>query len=158
MTTTINSANLYLSDNQISTLQGVHGPPLSQFKLPSLDTLEIRGNQLKSLLGASHLHQVRTLYAGANQITDLSDLCFMSNLVRLHLRDNAIKKLDGFTNQLTSLQYLNLRQVLKLTGSRRLIMFFDVLLILYSIHFEAQSDDFLLIQNLKSFEIPNKRF
>lgn len=45
----------------------------------------------------------------ANQITTLEDLGELKNLAAMHLRDNKLDKLDGFSDKMTSLQYLNLR-------------------------------------------------
>ena len=46
---------------------------------------------------------------GANLITKVEGLEVLVNLVTLHLRENQLKELDGFSPALKSLQYINLR-------------------------------------------------
>ena len=45
----------------------------------------------------------------ANQITKIEGLDQLEHLSTLHLRDNQIENLDGFTESLKNLQYINLR-------------------------------------------------
>lgn len=45
----------------------------------------------------------------ANKIKSLEDLDKMEQLATLHLRDNQIENLTGFTAELKNLQYVNLR-------------------------------------------------
>ncbi|VDD80102.1 unnamed protein product [Mesocestoides corti] len=101
--------HLILNYNEISTLKGVNGPPLNQFKLRSLETLEIRGNQIESTEGLGFLHDLKTLYFGENLLKSVEDISGLRGLVRLHLRDNHIATLDGFLQGPTKLEYLNLR-------------------------------------------------
>ena len=42
-------------------------------------------------------------------ITSLENLSEMVSLNALHLRDNKLEKLDGFSEQMNFLQYINLR-------------------------------------------------
>uniref|UniRef100_A0A5K3EKU4 LRRcap domain-containing protein n=1 Tax=Mesocestoides corti TaxID=53468 RepID=A0A5K3EKU4_MESCO len=100
--------HLILNYNEISTLKGVNGPPLNQFKLRSLETLEIRGNQIESTEGLGFLHDLKTLYFGENLLKSVEDISGLRGLVRLHLRDNHIATLDGFLQGPTKLEYLNL--------------------------------------------------
>ncbi|VDK35521.1 unnamed protein product [Taenia asiatica] len=88
--------HLILSYNEIATLKGVEGPPLNQFKLRSLETLELRGNKITSSEGLSELHDLKTLYFSENLLRSVEDISPMKELARLHLRDNNIRRLDGF--------------------------------------------------------------
>ena len=45
----------------------------------------------------------------ANEITKLEDLQDLSRLTTLHLRDNKVGTLDGFSENMKQLQYVNLR-------------------------------------------------
>lgn len=45
----------------------------------------------------------------ANQITKLEGLEQLEHLATLHLRENQIEKLDGFSESMKNLQYINLR-------------------------------------------------
>ena len=47
----------------------------------------------------------------ANTIRSLEGLDRLEHLAKLHLRDNQIEKLDGFSENMKNLQYLNLRWV-----------------------------------------------
>jgi hypothetical protein len=44
-------------------------------------------------------------------IIKLEDLQDLKSLTALHLRDNKIDNLDGFSDKLASLQYINLRYI-----------------------------------------------
>nr|VZI46989.1 unnamed protein product [Spirometra erinaceieuropaei] len=101
--------HLVLNHNTILSLRGEFSPPLNHQKLPSLQTLEVRGNKLTTTEGLTYLSKVATLYAAANMIKSLENISYMTGLVRLHLRDNHIKKLDWFNSDLVNLEYLNLR-------------------------------------------------
>ena len=103
------SFTLICTDNEIITLEGVEGPPLNQFKLRSLETLELRGNKIISTDGLCNLEDLKTLYLSENLLTKVGDISQMKGLVRLHLRDNNIRRLDGFLLGLPNLKYLNLR-------------------------------------------------
>ena len=48
-------------------------------------------------------------FQGANQITKIEGLDQLEHLATLHLRDNQIENLDGFSESLKNLQYVNLR-------------------------------------------------
>ncbi|KAM7536689.1 hypothetical protein Aperf_G00000080926 [Anoplocephala perfoliata] len=101
--------HLVLSHNEIGTLRGIDGPPLNQFKLRSLETLELRGNKITSTDGLENLSDLKTLYCSENLLRNVGDLSRLQGLVTLHLRDNRIRRLDGFLQGPLNLQYLNLR-------------------------------------------------
>lgn len=44
-----------------------------------------------------------------NQINTLEGLSHLSQLTTLHLRENQLKSLTGLTENMSSLQYINLR-------------------------------------------------
>ncbi len=52
---------------------------------------------------------MKSLFIAANQINTLVDLDELKNLSALHLRDNKLDRLDGFSDKLAALQYINLR-------------------------------------------------
>lgn len=94
---------LNLNKNEISEVRG-----LESDKLPSLLTLELRENRLASTKGIK-IASLKSLFVAANQIVTLEDLDELKNLAALHLRDNKLDKLDGFSDKLATLQYINLR-------------------------------------------------
>ncbi|KFQ36440.1 Leucine-rich repeat-containing protein 23, partial [Mesitornis unicolor] len=96
-------ASLNLKENKIQTVMG-----LSHGQLFSLQILELRGNRLKSTAGLN-LPKLKNLYLAQNAIRSLEDLEGLEQLTTLHLRDNQLKTLDGFSSSMKCLQYLNLR-------------------------------------------------
>ncbi|XP_054383887.1 leucine-rich repeat-containing protein 23 isoform X1 [Pongo abelii] len=94
---------LNLKGNSIHTVTG-----LDPQKLISLHTVELRGNQLESMLGIN-LPKLKNLYLAQNMLKKVEGLEDLSNLTTLHLRDNQIDTLSGFSREMKSLQYLNLR-------------------------------------------------
>ncbi|KAF3816405.1 hypothetical protein GH733_014578 [Mirounga leonina] len=110
--------------NQITDTEGISHPRLGSLdlkgnrirrvtgldpqKLISLHTLELRGNQLDSTLGIN-LPKLKNLFLAQNMLKKVEGLEHLSNLTTLHLRDNQIETLSGFSKEMTSLQYLNLR-------------------------------------------------
>ncbi|KAL1516396.1 hypothetical protein ABEB36_000314 [Hypothenemus hampei] len=108
---------LDLGFNQIFTAQ------FDDEKLPNLKELSLKGNQLIDLSG-SYPKSLEKLFIAENNITKISSLVFsqMSHLTTLYLRDNQIKKLNGFSEFLTELRYLNLRNnsITKLRQFRKL--------------------------------------
>ncbi|XP_048358900.1 leucine-rich repeat-containing protein 23 [Sphaerodactylus townsendi] len=96
-------ASLSLKGNEIEVISG-----LDPVKLSNLHTLELRSNSLKSTAGLQ-LPKLKTLYLAQNSITQIEGMENMTQLTTLHLRDNLLEHLDGFSESLTSLQYVNLR-------------------------------------------------
>ncbi|XP_032110534.1 leucine-rich repeat-containing protein 23 [Sapajus apella] len=110
--------------NQITDTEGISHPRLGSLnlkgnsirmvtgldpqKLISLHTVELRGNQLESTLGIN-LPKLKNLYLAQNLLKKVEGLENLSNLTTLHLRDNQIDTLSGFSKEMKSLQYLNLR-------------------------------------------------
>ncbi|KAL3899412.1 MAG: hypothetical protein SGCHY_002068 [Lobulomycetales sp.] len=85
---------------------------LSEFQLvefPELTTIEARANALATTECLANLANLKSAYLAANSIEKIQSLEGLSNLTILHLRDNKIATLDGFTEDLTSLATLNLR-------------------------------------------------
>ncbi|EHB18628.1 Leucine-rich repeat-containing protein 23 [Heterocephalus glaber] len=77
-------------------------------KLQSLHTLELRGNQLYTTAGIN-LPKLKKLFLAQNMLKNVEGLENLSDLTTLHLRDNHIESLSGFSKEMQSLQYLNLR-------------------------------------------------
>ncbi|XP_058938569.1 leucine-rich repeat-containing protein 23 [Kogia breviceps] len=96
-------ASLDLKGNHIRMVTG-----LDPQKLVSLHTLELRGNQLDSTQGIK-LPKLKSLFLAQNLLKKVEGLENLSNLTTLHLRDNQIETLSGFSKEMKSLQYLNLR-------------------------------------------------
>ena len=76
--------------------------------MPNLQTLELRENKLTSTKGI-RLPSVKSIFIAANLITKLEDLAELKSLSALHLRDNKLEVLDGFSESMLSLQYINMR-------------------------------------------------
>ncbi|XP_043822998.1 leucine-rich repeat-containing protein 23 isoform X2 [Dromiciops gliroides] len=95
--------SLDLKGNNIKKITG-----LDPQKLVNLHTLELRGNQLESTLGIE-LPKLKNLFLAQNQLKKIEGLEGLNYLTTLHLRDNQISDLSGFSNEMRSLQYLNLR-------------------------------------------------
>ncbi|XP_004708290.1 leucine-rich repeat-containing protein 23 [Echinops telfairi] len=112
------------ANNQITDTEGISHPRLGTLdlkgnriqmvtgldpqKLTCLHTLELRGNQLNNTLGIN-LPKLKNLYLAQNMLKKVEGLETLSNLTTLHLRDNQIETLSGFSGTMKSLQYLNLR-------------------------------------------------
>ncbi|KAM8800718.1 LOW QUALITY PROTEIN: leucine-rich repeat-containing protein 23-like [Rhynchonycteris naso] len=71
-------------------------------------TLELRGNQLESTLGIN-LPKLKNLFLAQNLLNKVEGLENLVNLSTFHLQDNQIATLSGFSKEMKSLQYLNLR-------------------------------------------------
>ncbi|XP_065061011.1 leucine-rich repeat-containing protein 23-like [Rhopilema esculentum] len=96
--------SLNLRNNDIIEVTGLNPKRLARLK-----TLELRSNKLISTKGIE-LPNLTRLYLAANKIRSLEGLPTLNHLVFLHLRGNSIEKLDGFSEEMANLQYLNLRQ------------------------------------------------
>ncbi|XP_005873732.1 PREDICTED: leucine-rich repeat-containing protein 23 isoform X2 [Myotis brandtii] len=110
--------------NQITDTEGISHPRLGILNLKgnhirlvtgmdperliSLHTLELRGNQLESTVGIN-LPTLKNLFLAQNMLKKVEGLEHLKNLTTLHLRDNQIDTLSGFSEGMKSLQYLNLR-------------------------------------------------
>ena len=93
----------YISGNEITKISG-----LDPKKLARLSELELRANKLVSTAGV-FLPNLKKLYLAENKIERIEQLSKLEHLSILHLRDNNISKLDGFSDCMSNLQYLNLR-------------------------------------------------
>ncbi|XP_077201877.1 leucine-rich repeat-containing protein 23 [Paroedura picta] len=96
-------ASLNLKGNDIEEISG-----LDPLKLSNLHTLELRSNSLKTTAGL-FLPKLKNLYLAQNSISRLEGLEDLMQLTTLHLRDNLLENLDGFSGSMKALQYLNLR-------------------------------------------------
>ncbi|XP_038623849.1 leucine-rich repeat-containing protein 23 isoform X2 [Tachyglossus aculeatus] len=96
-------ASLDLKGNFIQRVTG-----LDPLKLGNLHTIELRGNQLESTAGLC-LPKLKYLYLAQNNLRQLEGLESLEQLCTLHLRDNQLDVLDGFSPAMKALQYLNLR-------------------------------------------------
>ncbi|XP_053146799.1 leucine-rich repeat-containing protein 23 isoform X2 [Hemicordylus capensis] len=95
--------SINLKGNEIEIISG-----LDPAKLSNLYSLELRNNSLKSTAGIC-LPKLKNLYLAQNSITQIEGLEDLGQLTTIHLRDNQLETLDGFSESLKSLQYLNLR-------------------------------------------------
>jgi len=93
---------LNLNDNEISEIS-----PGNLMKLTRLSTLELRSNKLSTTKGLC-LPSLKKLYVGDNLITTIEDIGRMEHLTTLYLGGNRLSKLDGFSDYMKNLQYLNL--------------------------------------------------
>ena len=96
--------HLNLNFNKIEVISG-----FETFKMDNLRILELRGNSLVTTANIS-LPKLEQLYLATNQITAIEGIETLSNLEVLHLRENPIQSLDGFSDNLTHLTQLNMRQ------------------------------------------------
>ena len=96
--------HLNLNFNNIEAVSG-----FDTFKMDNLRILELRGNSIVTTANIS-LPKLEQLFLAANQITAIEGIGTMSNLEVLHLRENPIQSLDGFSETLTHLTQLNMRQ------------------------------------------------
>lgn len=95
--------HLSLNFNQIKMVK-----ELDPGKLNRLHTLELRSNKLTTTDGI-YLPNLKNLFLGANTITKIEGLERLEHLTTLHLRDNQIENLDGFSENNKNLQYINIR-------------------------------------------------
>lgn len=78
--------------------------------LPYIKELALRGNGLTTTAGILFQNLV-SLFLADNDITSLKGIDVLISLKYLHLRNNPLKNLDGFTKANRKLYYLNLRLV-----------------------------------------------
>ena len=77
-------------------------------KLSRLTLIEMRGNKLTTTKGLN-MRNLQKIYLGENNISRIADLDDLQHLTTLFLRQNDISNLDGFSENMLNLQYLNLR-------------------------------------------------
>uniref|UniRef100_A0A2K5E335 Leucine-rich repeat-containing protein 23 n=1 Tax=Aotus nancymaae TaxID=37293 RepID=A0A2K5E335_AOTNA len=105
--------------NQITDTEGISHPRLGRLNLKGTGIRMVTGldpqklislhtNGLESTLGIN-LPKLKNLYLAQNLLKKVEGLENLSNLTTLHLRDNQIDTLSGFSKEMKSLQYLNLR-------------------------------------------------
>jgi len=95
--------HLSLNNNEITKVTGLDAQKLSR-----LHSLEIRGNKLTTTDGI-YLPNLKNLFVGANTIKQLEGLDRLTSVTTLHLRDNQLTQLDGFSEENKLLQYINMR-------------------------------------------------
>ncbi|XP_065647243.1 leucine-rich repeat-containing protein 23 isoform X3 [Hydra vulgaris] len=112
------------SNNQIKDLSGISHPLLEKLNLNGnevlvisnfdaanlsyLAVLELRGNKLTSTK-CTYPQSLKMLYLAENAIEEIQDVSQLTHLNTLHLRNNRITNLNGFSENMKNLQYLNLR-------------------------------------------------
>ncbi|XP_071057282.1 leucine-rich repeat-containing protein 23-like isoform X1 [Onthophagus taurus] len=98
-------------------------PQFDKERLECIKQIEMRGNSMFDLSG-TFPDNLENLYLAENHITIFieNDMAKLTNLKILHLRDNQIRKLNGFTRDMVNLTYLNLRknQINKIRQFRKL--------------------------------------
>jgi len=113
------------SSNKITDTEGIEHPMLEQLnlngneltevgqlnrkKLTRLRVIEFRGNRLTTTEGLG-LPNIQKIYLGENMIKTIEGLAELEHLTTLYLRHNDISTLDGFSENMKNLQYLNLRK------------------------------------------------
>ncbi|XP_060606881.1 leucine-rich repeat-containing protein 23-like [Ruditapes philippinarum] len=112
------------NNNKITTTEGVNHPMLEHLsmnnneitkvtgldagKLSRLHTLELRGNKLTSTEGICQPN-LKNLFLGANVIKTLEGMDKLTGVTTVHLRENQLSQLDGFSEENKMLQYINMR-------------------------------------------------
>ncbi|RZC32960.1 LRR 8 domain containing protein [Asbolus verrucosus] len=116
---------LDLNQNQIKDVGNIDQPMLECLELSyndiyathfdtanlnNLKQLELTNNLLFDISGV-YPPNLEKMYMAANKISTIDSVEFskLAKLEILHLRENNMQKLDGFTAELASLKYLNLR-------------------------------------------------
>ncbi|CAL1679030.1 unnamed protein product [Lasius platythorax] len=94
--------HLELNHNLISTVA------FEAEKLPNLTLLELCDNALTTTAGICSSN-LKELFLAGNQIEKIEQLRNLENLKILHLRNNKLANLDGFSNKCLNLNYINLR-------------------------------------------------
>ncbi|KAL5014908.1 hypothetical protein ScPMuIL_009178 [Solemya velum] len=95
--------HLSLNNNEIAQVTGLNANKLSR-----LHTLELRGNRLETTDGI-YLPNLKNLFLAANTIKKIEGFSRMQTLTTLHLRENQLENLDGFSEDMKMLQYINFR-------------------------------------------------
>ncbi|XP_063912802.1 leucine-rich repeat-containing protein 23-like [Zophobas morio] len=116
---------LDLNQNQIKNVENINQPLLDVLELnfndiyitrfetanlEKLKQLELRSNLLFEISGTFPL-SIEKMYLAGNKISVITspDFAKMAHLEVLHLRDNNLQQLDGFSEAMVKLKYLNLR-------------------------------------------------
>lgn len=107
---TIGEINQPLLDCLELNYNNIYTTNFDNAELANLKHLELRSNLLFDISG-SYPTNLEKLYLAANKIASINSLDFskLTHLEILHLRDNSLQQLDGFSDSMRSLKYLNLR-------------------------------------------------
>lgn len=98
--------SLSLSHSIVNKITEVQG--LVRENLPMLRVLDLHANQLTSTAGIC-IPTLRQLYLATNKLKGVQGLEALPQLTTLHVRENQIAQLNGFSSALESLQYFNVR-------------------------------------------------
>lgn len=113
---------IIMDNNTITSVHDVYQPVLSTLevaynkiqkiefdnRMPTVRCLDFRYNLIRDVLDMD-FPNLDSLYLAGNKITSLIGIEKLLNLRILHVRNNPIKLLDGFDEQMKKLQYINLR-------------------------------------------------
>ncbi|XP_035436939.1 leucine-rich repeat-containing protein 23-like isoform X2 [Spodoptera frugiperda] len=113
---------IIFNNNQITSLADVFQEQLStlelgfnkiktidfKFKMPTMRVLDLRNNLITEI-PPLEFPKLDSLYLAGNKIKTLAGIELLVNLRVLHVRNNPIRYLDGFNEDHTKLQYINLR-------------------------------------------------
>ncbi|KAK7867586.1 hypothetical protein R5R35_005286 [Gryllus longicercus] len=94
---------LELSYNRATQLKNIAPPNFQNLKI-----LDLHGNYLETTAGIE-CPTIERLYLAENKIVKVEGLESLEKLQILHLRNNPIDNLSGFSRSMTSLTYINLR-------------------------------------------------
>ncbi len=109
-----NITELYLHDNRITAIQGLE-------QLHNITALSLSGNQITTIQGLEQLHKITKLYLHDNQITTIQGLEQLHNITALSLHDNQITTIQGL-EQLHNITTLSLQynQITAIQGLEQL--------------------------------------
>ncbi|XP_022819294.1 leucine-rich repeat-containing protein 23-like [Spodoptera litura] len=113
---------IIFNNNQITSLEDVFQEQLSTLelgfnkltkidfkpKMPTMRVLDLRNNLITEI-PPLEFPRLDSLYLAGNKIKTLTGIELLVNLRVLHVRNNPIRYLDGFNENQTKLQYINLR-------------------------------------------------